>query len=399
MMRSTATALLRLQSRIIRTVIPRSRGTTPLPDVRTVRRILIVRLDEIGDMVLFTPFLRELRRAAPQAEITLVVNLATRNLFETCPYIDHLAALSTRVPPWLRPAVMPIRAARLSCTPHVRTPDLAIVPRWGVDSSYATYLAYFSGATVRVGPTEHINSQKEALNPGFDGLLTHAIPNSGMKHHVEHSMDILRYLGIAPASDTIELWTSADDEHRAARLLAEAGIDHEAPLVTFALSGGHSLLKQWSVSRMAELARSLRQHHGVSIAVVGGPGEQALVEEFIGVADIPVANAVGRTTLRETLALMKRSALFVGNDAGPLHMAAAVCPRVVGVFGSSDHERFGPWGAHCAVVFHDVPCAPVHQASRPDRCTRCIHGVPLCLTNLGVDTVLAACETALAGRR
>jgi len=359
-------------------------------------RILVIRPDEIGDLVLTSGLMRELRRRFPAAHITLVVNPVTHNLVECCPYVDETLVFDVRVPRRWRPFVLPWRAFQLARRELQRRRfDLAILPRWETDSVYATFLAYFSGVRQRIGYSEKVHPRKRRLNRGYDRMLTAVLEGSEPKHQVEHNFDLVRALGGVVADDHLEVWPGPEDERFAEAFLAMEEPVPREPLIAFGPSGGHSVLKQWPVERFAELGRRLHEVHGARILVIGGPGEEPLGAYLRQRLGDTVIDAVGRTTLRQMAALLQRCHLYVGNDAGPLHVAAAAGVPVVAVFGSSDHRRFGPWSRRQRIVSLNLPCSPEYQKGHPDRCTRCIFEAPRCLLGIQVERVLHACSELL----
>jgi heptosyltransferase-2 len=378
-------------------IAPRGAGDAR-PDLGAARRIVVIRPDEIGDVVMTTAFLRELRRAAPTAHVTLVVNAAARPLVATCPHVDAVVTFRTAAPRALRPLVLPWRAGRLGrALRRGGPPDLVLLPRWGTDAVFATYAAYFTGARARVGFSEAVDGRKRALNRGFDRLLTHALPFDGWRHDVAHTFTMLRAVGAAVSNEALELWPDAADAAFAERALAplRAGT---GPVVALGPSGGHSVLKQWPPARFAALADRLREEFGASVVLVGAPAEEALAEAIRDGCASPPHSIVGATTLRQLAAVLRRCALYVGNDAGPLHVASAVGTPVVGIYGASDPTRFGPWAGRAQVVWRPPQCAPVHRPSRPDRCPRCVLHEPVCLTGISVADVIDACRAALDPR-
>ena len=277
-----------------------------------------------------------------------------------------------------------------------------LLPRWGVDGVFATYLAYFTGASARVGFSEEVDEHKRRRNRGFDGLLTHALPFDGWQHDVAHTLTVLRALGVQPVGDSLELWPDAADQAFAERALADLRAGARpgcGPMVAICPSGGHSALKQWPPARFAALADRLRAEFDAALVLVGAPGEEALGATVQRASAGVMRSLVGQTTLRQLAAVLRGCDLYVGNDAGPLHVAAAVGTPVVGVYGSSDPTRFGPWGGRAHVVWRPPPCAPAYRPDRPDRCPRCVLSEPICLTGISVDDVLDACRAALDGRR
>jgi ADP-heptose:LPS heptosyltransferase len=357
-------------------------------------RILVVRPDEIGDVVLSTSFLRELRHNFPAASITLVVNPVAYDLVKRCPYVDEVLVFDQRVRRFWRPVLLPMRALVYALRYlRKRDFDLAVLPRWGTDAVYAAFLACFSGARRRVGFTEHVTAHKARWNAGFDRLFTDVIPVGPLKHQVEHNLDVVRFLGGEVVEGHLELWTEPDDERFADEVLAGVN-DGAGPVVALAPSGGHSRLKQWPTERFIALGRLLREEWAAHIVVVGGPGDAFIGEEFRAEFGDQITDLVGRTSLSGMAAVLKRVDLFVGNDAGPLHIAAAVGAPAVAIFGSSDPVRFGPWGEH-RLLWTELPCSPTRQADHPDRCRTCLYDAPRCLLGIGVTDVADACASLL----
>jgi heptosyltransferase-2 len=365
-----------------------------------VRQILLVRLDVVGDFVLNTPLLRELRRAFPSAKITAVVDEAVLNLCETCPYVDEVIPFRCKVPRFLRPFLWPWRAYRFARrTLSAKRFELAILPRREADRGFGTFMAYFSGASWRIGFASQATRYKSRVNNHFDRLLTHVITEDPLdKHEVEHNLAVLRPLGVTAADDRTELWVTSADESYAEQVFRRHGIAESFPVFGICPSPGNSELKQWPVSSYAELCRELVRRYGGRIVIFGGPGEERLgrpIEERLAAN---VINLTGKTTLRQMAAVLKRCHLFFGNDAGPLHMAGAMGVPVIGIYGSSCHHRYGPW-KHQAVLNRELPCSPCGQGDRYDRCWACVFDVPRCLTELGVAQVLAKAEEVPWERR
>lgn len=188
-------------------------------------RIIVIRLDEIGDMVLLSPFLRELRRGRPEAEIILVVKTAVYNLVELCPYVNEVLAYPRPGGRWMR--LKQITRAFAFARDHLwrRSLTLAIVPRFDADAGYgAGWLAFFSGAPRRIAYRARVLPTKARSDLGFDRLYTEFVPaRPGVLHEVERNLDVLRYLGIAVQSEALEVWVDAQDKARAQKLLSSGG--------------------------------------------------------------------------------------------------------------------------------------------------------------------------------
>jgi heptosyltransferase-2 len=191
------------------------------------------------------------------------------------------------------------------------------------------------------------------------------------------------------------LWIGGEDEIFAEEILIKYKTHYKNIVIGFGPSGGRSVLKQWPLDNFIELGRWLQETYKVTIVIIGGPGERLLGQEIESGLDLPVINLVGRTTLRQMGALFQHCHLFVGNDTGPTHIAAAVGVPVIALFGSSCPHRFGPWGDGHLVIWSRIPCSPCLQQGHPDRCGSCSFEQPYCMMDITVEQVKKAVERQL----
>ena len=362
-------------------------------DPSAVRRILVVRLDRIGDVVMMSPFLRELRHGFPAAQITLLVTPEVRPVVATCPYVDDVLTFSAPSPRFFRKAMRFVETIMTGAGPlRRRTFDLALLPRWDAEPFAGPLLCLLSEARWRVAYSEGVSTDKARACTGYDACFTHTVDRRSPRHEVESNLDLLRCLGLSPVADHLELWPTEADSARVADLLAGQGLA-KAPLAALA-PGASEANKTWPRERYAEVGRWLQQRHGMRLVVIGGPSDRDL---GVTLADELAAGAVswaGHLTLRETFALLKRCALYIGNDSGPMHMAAAAGLPVVAISRSiregdpcrdQSPERFRPWG-----VTHLM----VHPAQPRPPCTdRCRAPQPHCILNVGTAQVVEAVES------
>jgi heptosyltransferase-2 len=375
-------------------------GTRPDKEasLKSARAILVVCPDEIGNVVLATPFLRELRRNAPGGWITLAVKPEVLNLVELCPYVNEIVTFDWRVSGRAGTLKRHARALHLAATRLWRRRfDLAILPRWDADHYHSTYLIYFSGASRRVSYSEHVLQRKQQINAGFDGMLTDALPDTSAIHEVEQYLEVLRFLGAEANDERLELWLDPEDRLLARQLLAQHGIAREDGVIALA-PGASAPRKCWPVERFVELGRILARECDARFVTVGGPQDWHLglrLETELG--SRRVLNLAGRTTLRQTAAVLERCCLTVSNDSGPMHLAAAVGRPVVEIAwhpcGGSPAEpdspaRFHPWG---------VPHVVVQPERATDGCRdSCVSSEPHCILGVETSTVWAAARGLLA---
>jgi heptosyltransferase-2 len=363
------------------------------------RRILVVRLDEIGDVVMTTPLLRELRRNAPRAWITLVVKPGIVNLVELCPHVDEVLSMDPEGAALLRPALRHGRALRLALRRlRPRGFDLAILPRWDVDGCHGVFLQYLSGAGRRVGYSESVSPIKRRLNRGYDRYLTDALAGGGVVHEVERGLDILRFLGGEVSVSAQELWTSKEDDRVAADLLARApGFPGRA--IVGLCPGAGARKRRLPATLLQDLLTAMRGNRGVTFALLGAPGDERLVGDHPWAIGGSWINLAGRTTLRQAAAVLRECRVVIGADAGLVHVAAAVgTPAIVvschpaggSPASANSPRRFRPWGAGSIVLQPEEPAAGCRD--------ECLADEPHCIAGVEAGVVLHALHRFL-GRR
>jgi heptosyltransferase-2 len=338
-----------------------------------------------------------MRRFFPETKIYLVVSTLTYPMAERCPYVDRVIVFDSGrgIPPF-RHAMQAWQAFRFARR-QFRTIDfdLAVVPRWDVDDFGSSALAYFTGARYRVAFSERANPEKALFNRGFDSFVTHVIESKEISHEVEHSLEMLRFLGARVEDCRLEVWTDAADELFAEALLKRRGVTTDRILVAMAPGAGEAK-RQWPISRFAELARRLQMQFDGVIVLLGARSDRALGAEIAEAVKHNVIDLTGQTTLRQTAALLRRSTIFIGNCSGPVHLAAAAGVPVVEV---SCHPPDGNAShANSPVRFH--PWLVPHRVLQPDRATppcsqACNTNVPHCILNLAVDLVARSASDLL----
>lgn len=364
-----------------------------------LKRVLVVRLDEIGDVVLTTPFLRELRRNLPNAWITLVVKASIYNLVEICPYVNEVLTYDWITPRLLRLFQRHWRAVKLSRR-HLwhRRFDLAILPRWDTDYYHGAFVGYFSGAPSRVGYSENVNASKKRLNQGLDRLFTHVLEDSALEHEVEHNLDVVRSLGGEIRDDRLELWLDEEDETFADEVLKNHGFRPGDLLIGLGPGAG-APKRQWPLSCYKELGVWLQNQYAARLVIIGGPGEELLGSELKKQLGRYCMDLVGKTTLRQATAILKRTSVFVGSDAGPMHMAAAVGLPVVELschpksgfpYSANSPRRFRPWCRNHKIVQPELPLPECTEECNADR--------PHCILSITVDQVKQVVSQLLDGR-
>ena len=352
------------------------------------RRVLLFRLERIGDLLMTLPAIGAIRARLPAGELRLVVGSWNAPLARCMPAVD---AVETCDVPWLsreRPGSTLRAAAAQSAAWRRRGYDLAVNFEPDIRSNA---LLAASGARRRAGYT----------SGGGGGFLTDALDYDRTIHSaanaqrvVDRILPVERHPLVDVASNRAP-FVIPKAAHRVANLLLVTH-DGRGPLIGINPAAGR-LVKEWPPERFAAVAVALAKDTGATIVLLGAEGDRAKAD---GVrqglrAAAPVIDLVGRAPLVELAAVLARLSLLITGDTGPAHLAATVGTPVVAIFGPTDPVRYAPLGRR-EVAHADLWCRPCGRLRRPP--ARCAHGAPDCLTGVETRTVVAAALRLLGTR-
>jgi lipopolysaccharide heptosyltransferase II len=343
----------------------------PLP----ADRILVTRMKFIGDVVLTTPLLHSLRAAHPSAHIAYMAEAQACSLLEHHPAIDELIGYD-----FSRPSVL--EQARVALALRRGHFDLALDLFSNPRSALLTFL---SGAPVRVG----------LARAGRGRLFTHRVHDDGApKTAIEFHNQFLHVIGVAPAATPPALVVTAEEQRTMGRRLQalDWGPGGTEGRLVIMHAGATWPAKQWGAEQYAKLAVLLARSAGVRILLTGGPRDGKTVRE-VEAKSQRTAQRAGVSTLRELAALLSLADAFVGNDGGPMHIAAAVGTPTVGIFGPGEEQIWFPYQESLGhrALREDVPCHPCHL----NVCNRPGAAYMECMKKLTPERVLDAVLRAI----
>lgn len=322
-----------------------------------IERLLIRSTNWIGDAVMTTPAVRAIRRNFPNSRITMLAKPWVAPVFENSPHVDDIFIYDAKG-----------RHRGVAGIPRLAR-DLR---RQGFDAAIllqnafeAGLIAFLAGIPVRIG----FDTDGRRL------LLTHPVrrqPGIKKVHQTLYYLEILRKNGLIIEKPRLELFIGVEDNARAAAILEESGVSAGDFLVGINPGATYGTAKRWFPDRFAELCRRLQKTRNARIAVFGGPGEEDLGERICRAVGGGCVNFSGKTSLREAMALIGRCGLFVTNDSGLMHVAAALDVPLVAVFGSTDFTTTSPAGDLSRIVTVAADCAPCLKTDCPadHRCMR-----------------------------
>jgi ADP-heptose:LPS heptosyltransferase len=363
----TADAALSVASTVARPFTRRATAADP-------RRILLLRLERIGDLVMALEAIRDVRSLAPRAHIDLVVGSWNAPLARAVPSVDRIETLDPR---WLAREGHGVGMSTLLRTAwswRARRYDLAINFEPDVRSNL---VAAAAGAAMTAG----------WASGGGAPVLDVAADYDQASHTTANARRLVqRVFGRTPPESTRPLLALPDQAIAAAAALLRPGLGR--PLVGIHVSGGRAI-KQWPPERFADVAARLADDRGAVIVATGSPGDRVLVSDLqAALAPRLVIDASVADGLLVSAALIGQLDVLITGDTGPMHLASAVGTPVVAVFGPSDPARYATPGPLDRVVRIDLPCSPCNRIRRPP--ARCLGHTPDCLAGLAADAVFAA---------
>jgi lipopolysaccharide heptosyltransferase II len=357
-----------------------------IPHWEKVRRVLVVRLRSIGDTVLTTPALIALRRFLPDAQIDVLLDDWVVPLLEDFDAINHVFPAPTKktrkAPGGELVSAKDLFILRAFTAGLLRQNkyDVAFNLHGGATAGFFTWA---SRAKYRVG-------FKNYRNRFFYNILAPSAAEFWRRektHSAEQQLALLGWTGV-PVADRpkTRLTVKPELEDFAARIFRQYEIDENYP---FALIHPVSVFatKQWAVENFAAVVKHLYDRGIISVAVGTKDDLPTLMELF---DKSPLAVLLHDKTLPEITAMAAKAKIFVGNDSGIAHIAAAVNTPSVVVFGSSNVEHWRPWtDAPHEVVTENLPCAPCagYKCAEFDE--------PQCIRRITVERVTAAVERVL----
>lgn len=342
---------------------------TAIEHIQQADTILVTFLMHLGDLVLTTPFLHVLRKAAPQAKITYLVDEKLQDIVRYNKNIDEVLTIDKKGRDnsigslWQQAQKLRERRFDVLISLH--------------PNERCSFLCAASGARYKAGAVHRM------LQPFFDA----PIRLNRMKHAVDMYIEVLEKLGVHDCTHQgLEMWTGPEQDAAAERFYAQHALG-DAPLVGFNI-GSAVLTKRWPSERFAQVADTLAAQ-GYRTIFFGGSMDRELVSATTDKMQSTPIIATGAFTLGELATAMRRCRLIITNDSGPMHVAITQKVPLVALYGPSNPKLYGPYTKQATVVTAQPPC--------PDCGLQMKHTCPhlRCMNELTVEQVLAAAQAWL----
>ncbi len=335
---------------------------------RQVHRVLCVRLDAMGDVLMTTPALHAAKRSDPRRRVTLLTSPGGAEAGRLCPDVDEVLIYDA---PWVKGTAQ--RSASRSDHELIRRLraqqfDAAVIfTVYSQNPLPAAMMCYLADIPRRLAHCRENPYQ----------LLTDWVPDpepvGGVRHEVQRQIDLVASVGWQALDHSLRLRIPPRAAERAARRLEIAGLDEDRPWVVVH-PGATAPSRRYSETGFAAVVRALVRTHGWQVVLTGTRSEEPLLGRIRAQAGVPVISLGGCLSLAELAGLIARAPLLVSNNTGPVHVAAAVGTPVVDLYALTNPQHT-PWQVPSRVLSFDVPCKSCYRSVCPEGHHRCLAGV------------------------
>lgn len=329
--------------------------------MKNFERILIIRLDRIGDVLLSTPVIKALRNAYPKSHIAMMVRPYSKDVVEGNPCLNEVILYDKD-----KECRTAWSTVKFALGLRKKQFDLAIVLH---PTNRSNAIPFLAGIPYRIGYNKKL---------GF--LLTHRLNDTkhqGLKHEMEYTLDVVRALGIEPKESEPYMPLRDESEQKIEEMLKAHNVK-PGELLTAIHPGASCISKRWPAVNFAILSDWIAQRFGARVVIIGDKSTAEISKEIMQEMIYKPIDLVGKITVSELASLLKRCALFVSNDSGPVHVASAVGTWVISIFGRKEPGlsplRWGPLGLKGRALQKAVDCARclAHKCDVDFKCLRAL---------------------------
>ena len=312
----------------------------------SIRKVLVIRLDRIGDMVITTPIFRALKEKWPDVQVTVLTNPVNKNIVINNPFIDCILVYD-------RENMHKSLNSRLIFFRSIREKKFDLVIDPYLDYEFKTsFITRFVGNRFRLG--------FEFAGRGIFYNIRYnpnVFPVSTEKRHmIDYDLDLLEHIGIETQKRQPEVFLSTDEKENAYKRLEDAGADPGSKIIGIH-PGGNYQSQRWPVKRFAAISNHLITNYDVKVILFAGQAEKQLLSEFRGYAvNTPIF--LCDLSLREFMSTLSHCSQFLCNNSGPLHIAAALNIPTVSTMGPTIPFHWWPRGNNHIVLRKNLDCSP-----------------------------------------
>jgi lipopolysaccharide heptosyltransferase II len=337
------------------------------PSWDNARNILCIRLDAIGDVIMTTPAMRAIKSGHPDRQITLLTSSSGAAI---APLIAEVDRVIVHDAPWLKTTALPDPSSEFALIKELQELqfDAAVIfTVYSQNPLPSAFLCYLAKIPLRLAHC-HENPYQ---------LLTNWVkdpePEPHIRHEVQRQLDLVETIGCTLDDPRLKLTFSDTVLEKVHDVLYHAGISFISPWMVIH-PGSTAASRRYSPEQFAIVASRLTQEFGVQIIFTGTASELSLVDFIQSKMSVCSISLVNALNLQELAALLSFTPVFITNNTGPMHIAAAVQTPTVALYALTNPQHT-PWMVPHQTLFHDVPCCYCYQSICPEDHHLCLQGV------------------------
>jgi heptosyltransferase II len=315
-----------------------------------MHRMVIRTPNWVGDAVMSTPFLRAVRKNFPHTHVTLLAKPWVAPVYANNPHIDSILTYDAAG----RHRGL---AGKFKLAKDLRKQDfdLALLLQ---NAFEAAFLVWMAGIPIRLGYDTDVRKM----------LLTHPVhryPSLKRLHQIDYYLEILKGARLVATPVEMEIFISDAEKRQANQRIQDSGCSDKACVIGINPGAAFGTAKRWYANRFADVCNRLKSIPDACFLIFGGPGEEELGKDIAASVGDACINLCGKTTLREAIALIGQCRLFITNDSGLMHAAAALHIPQIAIFGSTDHTTTSPRSPLSHIIRMPVACSPCMKPDCP----------------------------------
>lgn len=328
-------------------------------------------------MILTIPFLRNLRKAYPDAQIDMLVSPNSGEVIENCPYVNNFIYFDTN----RKHKYEQGKGKRKTFWHYVKQLrkeryDKAYVLKRSFSSAA---LCFFSNIKERIG--------YDTESRGF--LLTKKVKYNEEKHESLCFLDVLEVEGIKTKDTYLENWIKEENRNKVLSLFEKYGLEKNTKIAVINATATNED-KVWDIKNFIQIIEYLSNEKNIQVLFIGAPSDKEIYDnlQYSQELKIKPINLCGEVNIKDSLALLKEVDFLIGNDSGNLHMASSVGTPVIGLYGPMPFEKWKALGDRNILLKADLPCMPCHlRKPCPNN--------KACMNNISIDDVKHAIDNLI----
>jgi lipopolysaccharide heptosyltransferase II len=334
---------------------------------KKVRRVLAVRLDAMGDVLMTTPALRAIKRSVLGCQLTLLTSASGANSASYIPEVDHVEIYEA---PWMKASALQSGQRDREMIEKIRQGHYEAAVIFTVYSQNPLPAALFCQMADIPLRLAHCRENPYHL---LTDWVQDVEPEHGIRHEVQRQLDLVATVGFRTSDEHLSFEVPALAEWQIEERLGRLGVSaRQTYLVVH--PGATAPSRRYPLEQFAVAAETLARE-GCTVIFTGSAQERVDVQRIQSLMQSPSHSLAGQLTLPELAALIRRARVLISNNTGPVHLAAAVGTPVVDLYALTNPQHT-PWGVPQRVLFHDVPCKYCYKSVCPQGHQDCLAKVP-----------------------